>query len=317
MRKSVICILILILLIAPFSVVFTACSDKIKEYKGTAVSKVVYSSHDGWGVGSIKTLDFESNNITILEDNPYKSDEESQNLEIKEFSEEDGTYILNALYTYGLFKLKDEYPNDGIVMDGGSWRLTIYYQDGTEKVSYGGVNHPDKVFTKSAIVIYDTTGFEFWRVPQAYKEPPCVDLNQVSYYTDGFNQGSTMCGAGTRYKYKWHTTTLDNGDLYQFASTVTKASDGFKYTGEGTRNYLSIATTNSISYFNDEYAEKFSRCVVKQYDNNPELTNETALLDTGWIKPKKGKQVDIQKDKIYTVELTFSNDWYSIVVIVT
>lgn len=316
MRKSIICILILILLIAPFCVVLTACSDKIKEYKGTPVSKIVYSSHDGLGMGSIKTLDFESNSIIIAEDNSF-NDEQSAEPLVAEFSKDDGEYILNALYTYGLFKLKEEYPDRGTIDDGGSWRLTIYYQDGTEKASYGGVNHPDKVFQKSAIAIYDTTNIEFWSVPQAYLVPPRVDVEQVSYYTDGFNQGSSMCGVGTMYKYKWHTTTLDNGDLYQFASNLSKASDGFKYTGEGTRNYLSISTVNSSKYFNAEYAEKFKRCVVKEYDNNPELTNESVLLDTGWIKPKEGQKVEIQKNKIYTVELTFSNDWYSIVAIVT
>ena len=51
---------------------------------------------------------------------------------------------------------------------------------------------------------------------------------------------------------------------------------------------------------------------MKEYDDTPELTNEKLLLDCGWIEGRDDKKVDIQENKIYTVELTFTNNQYSI-----
>ena len=322
MKKLLIISLIFILTISMLAILISCDKSKtsaqvlsvyeipIEEYEGTPVSKIVNKSSDGWGVGSIKTLSFASNNVSQKIINPNTDPNNTAEEEVvATFTDEDEKYMVDRFYTYGLFDLKEEYNDNEPVDDVGSWCLTIYFEDGTIKESKGGVLYPQEVFANSAIAIYDKIHYQYWVVPREYIEPPRVEIEQISHFTDGFNQESTGTSSYTLYKYKWHTTELDCGDLFEFAASLNRAQ--FKYKGEGASNYILIRTINSYAN-SSKYQEKFLRCVVKEYDDTPELTNEKVLLDCGWIVGRNDKRVDIQENKIYTVELTFTNNQYSI-----
>ncbi len=317
MKKLLIISIIFILTISMLAILISCDKNNIsaqveipiKEYEGTPVSKIVFRSTSGWGVKTTKVLSFDALNIEETIYNPNKENPQGPTNEVATFLEEDKKYMVDRFYTYGLFDLKEEYNDNEPVCDGGSWCLTIYFEDGTIKESKGGVLYPQEVFSNSAIAIYDKTHYQYWAVPREYVEPPRVEIEQISHFTDGFNQKSTGTSSYTLYKYKWHTTELDSGDLFEFAASLNRAQ--FKYKGEGASNYILLRTINSYAN-SSKYQEKFLRCVVKEYDDTPELTNEKVLLDCGWIDGRNDKKVDIQENKIYTVELTFTNNQYSI-----
>ncbi len=314
MRRTLLTIFILVVLLLSFGILFACNSNEnnkveeeevIIEYTGTPVTKIDYSI-SGFTAGEYtKTIDFENNNITYSHyDNQWNENRQLIVDTKATFNAGDEKYIIDRFYTYGLFDLEESYTTDEVILDGSNWSLVITFEDGSTKTSGGYAAGPYTVFNKCAFSIYDKTKYEFWSVPEAYKVPPQIDIAQ---HTDNTH----LVTSATLYKYKWRTTTVDKGDLYQFASTLFNHNCDFS-TDEGSKNYLTVGTMNNYREYDVNYYEKFSRCVVKEYDYNPELTNEKVLLDTGWIKPKKSKKIDIQKNKIYTIELTFSNDQYSI-----
>ena len=291
--------------------------EQILEYDGVPVTKIISVTVNYMGgIRTTKTLDFVNNKITYLRTIGSPKDTDDSKIEEKaSFLEEDEKYMIDRFYTYGLFDLEERYLSDKNIMDGGGWGVSIYFEDGSVRTSSGSNAGPKGVFPKCAIAIYDITHYEFWTVPPGYIAPPKIGISQGCRVGNSGTDG----GVGWMYKYKWHTTTVDNGDLYQFASTLPKSSHGFGFEGDDVENYLRINTdTESDYFFNpNEYTEKYKQCVVKEYDNVPELTNERVLLKTKWLKEGKYKRVNIKEHKIYTIELTFSHDWYSIVVVPT
>ena len=339
MKRSILAMGIVLIIVLSFSSMLISCNkvntvENIQEYEGTPItrieyissifhtnpSSIYYSNNISYGycsTKSIRIIDFENNNITSKAYLSGVPKEKSVKEDRVDFADEDEKYIIDRLYTYGLLDLEDNYSSTEAFDGAACFSLKIYFEDGNIKVSSGIAYVPYDVLKKCAIAIYDKTHYQFWTVPIDYIEPPQIKIEQISYFNDGFNSGGSGDNCAKMYKYKWHTTNLDNGDLYEFASKVSKSSYGFVYTGKGARNYLLLRTSDYFSKNDTKYVEKFTRCVVKEYDNTPELTNEKVLLDTGWIQAKKPKEVDVLKNKIYTIELTFSNDWYSIEVVVT
>lgn len=313
MKRTLLTIFILVVLLLSFSVLFACNSEHIKEYNGTPLTNIVYKVFCGDFGDYINTLDFENNTITEERTTWLENGEKEWELvSTKSFTEEDEKKMIDRIYTYGLFKIKKRYDPNGAVDDGDDWELNINFEDGSVVQSSGYSERPVEIFKKCSIAIYDQTQCSFLGcMPHEYTQPPKIDVDQTSRPKSG-QGGVTTVGVARLYKYKWHTTTVDNGDLYQFASTLRIQNDAFRCTNEGDYNYISLGTINNYNCYSSEYREKFSRCVVKEYDYNAELTNEKVLLDTGWISEKKPKKVDIQQNKIYTIELTFSHDWYSI-----
>ena len=144
-----------IMFIALFSLF--GCVDTIRTYDGKKISKISYESVDyNGGYTEIFLIDFEDNKVWKKATFPDYTAEQKQNNQFSlknEFTDEEEQTFINEIYSYGLFDIKQNYYQSGIV-DGGGWTLEITYANGSTKVSKGSNSKPTKVFDKCAIPFY-------------------------------------------------------------------------------------------------------------------------------------------------------------------
>ena len=119
-----------------FTLVACGGTDSIKEYSGTKLTKLTFTTVDYMGGYTVDhVIDFIGN--TYSSAGYLKYDENEPTLEVKKtFTDEEEKVFIDSCYSYGLFDLKDSYVNNHID-DGGGWNLTIDFEDGTDKVSTG------------------------------------------------------------------------------------------------------------------------------------------------------------------------------------
>jgi hypothetical protein len=134
------------------------CCDIIKEYDKTPLERLTYTQVDYNGGFTTEYLfDFEQNVITRRSYLP--TDDEYDRMEtLAEFSDKEEKNLIDKLYTYGLFDIKEEYRSPAGIIDGGGWSLKINYNDGTSKESRGSNNSPNSVFSKCAKAFFDICG---------------------------------------------------------------------------------------------------------------------------------------------------------------
>ncbi len=160
-----------ILLIALLILSLVGCS-KIKEYKGTPIDKLSFKSTDYMG-GMYTTygFDFNENTINRIKYGPTPGLEEykTETILFKTFTDEEEKILIDKLYTCGLFKLKDEYKPNDLIIDGGGWVLTIEYSDGSVKTSIGDNAYPEKIFAKAANAFREICGTGIVWEPYYYR----------------------------------------------------------------------------------------------------------------------------------------------------
>ena len=269
------------------------CQKTLGQYDGTPLLILKYETVDyngGWTNTYI--FDFENNRV---QQRSYltEEDEETEFNELATFSDDEETLLINSLYSYGLFDIKDNYPSSSGVMDGGGWSLIIEYSDGTTKESMGSNNSPSSVFSDCAKAFYLVCGEGVVSsVPQEYYCPP-----NVSY---AFKSGTTSSGYtsyGKRVDYKWNGFESVNNNVYD-ANVSAEFLQNFY---EGTEYTLALYTANYGKY--DNY-DKFIKCIVSSYDFNENLTNPTVVHNGGWFTRI---ELELQLNRIYKIRFEFDN----------
>ncbi len=271
-----------------------SCELPIKEYTGICLRNLTYESIDyNGGYTNTYVIDFENNLVKIRGYLPYE-DEEAEFKILANFSDEEEKELINKLYSYGLFSIKDNYPSPPGIIDGGGWNLTIEYSDGTTKKSTGSNNSPGLVFSNCAKAFYDICGDGIvGYVPIEYYTPPNISYtlrNNNSFY-------DYISSYGKRLDYKWNGFESTGNSIYE-ANLDTDYPYEF-YNGE---EYSLVLYTANYSTYN-RY-EKFKRIIVKSYDNNENLTNEAVVHSGSWFDQI---ELDLELNKIYLVRLEFSN----------
>lgn len=119
------------------------------EYGGKPISKIVYESVDYMGgFTDIYVVDFQSNSCLTAYYNPMKDESKPEPEFFRAFVADQGRHFLDSINKGGLLTLWKKYEMKG-VMDGFGWTLTIFYEDGTTKVSTGS-NYRPKAFDRCA-----------------------------------------------------------------------------------------------------------------------------------------------------------------------
>ena len=207
--------IVLFLLTAVLIVSFVGCSEAVKEYDKTPLTKLTYTQVDYNGGFTTEYLfDFENN--TAIKHAFLPGDDENDRTEtLAEFTDEQEKELINKLYSYGLFEIKKEYKSPPGIMDGGGWDLKIEYDDGTSKESSGSNNSPKSVFEKCAKAFYDICGNGVVaRVPSNYFTPP--NLSYALSFTVGNNTTSQGATSFTkRGNYKWNGFEETSQNYYQ------------------------------------------------------------------------------------------------------
>ena len=284
-------ILIMILLIS----ILSSC-DSIKEYTGTKITKLTYKTVDYMGGYTvIHELDFNENKYSSLGYLPIEV--ENPKLEIKStFTDEEEKVFMDLCYTYGLFNIKESYKSSGI-MDGGGWDLIIEYIDGTIKTSKGDNAGPYKVFNKCATVFYDLCGEGIvGRVPEYYITPPNISYSFL-FNVDTTRVNTNDIAVVRRSNYKWNKSESLDNDYYQLTDEIKEKNE-----------YYSSYSYKLILYTaNYRCSEKFNKITVKEYDYNPELSNEKVIYTGKWFDQI---ELDIKLNKIYVYELSYKDGDY-------
>ncbi len=280
-------ILIMISLIS----ILCGCNS-IKEYTGTKITKLTYKSIDYMGgYTELYELDFIENKYSSISYLP--TEVENHELEIKStFTDEEEKIFMDSCYTYGLFDIKDYYSESGIC-DGGGWDLIIEYIDGTTKTSKGHNAGPYKVFNKCATVFYDLCGeVVMGNLPEFYVEPP-----NISYGFRYEKAHHDSLAFFTRANYKWNKGEVSNKNIYSI-NELNKQYNEF----EMDYNYKLILYTA-----NYRCGKEFNKITVKEYDFNPELSNEKVIYTGKWFDQI---ELDIMLNKIYVYELSYEDGDY-------
>ncbi len=281
-----------ILIILVFICLLTACNS-VKEYTGTKITKLTYMTIDYNGGYTVQhELDFNENKYSSVGYLPYE--DENPELETKTtFTDEEEKVFMDSCYTCGLFDLKESYSETGII-DGGEWKLIIEYEDGTTKISHGSNARPTDIFNKCATVFYDLCGQPIvGRLPDYYVSPP--NISYAFHYTAGTTSVSTNETARViRGNYKWKKSESLDNDLYEL-NNAHKDKNEFV---EGYDYKLVLYTANY------DCKEKFNKITVKEYDYNPELTNEKEIYTGKWIQHI---ELEIKLNKIYVYVLSYKN----------
>ena len=269
----------------------------IREYQGTEVSSLIFKSIDYMGGATSETLlDFENNLVKHRNFLPGANVDAPEFETVKEFTEEEEKILIDKLYSYGLFSIRNNYPSPPGIMDGGGWDLVIEYADGTEKRSSGSNNSPRGVFRNCAKAFYDLCEMGIVAgVPSEYYCPP-----NISYSFVNGNSHYGYSSYGERVEYKWNGFESSEVGVYE-ANENLKTSHEF-ISGE---EYKLIIYTSNYGSFN-EYP-RFTKCTVTSYDYNKELTGEKVVYNSGWFKQE---EIDIELNKIYTLRLDFDNGDY-------
>lgn len=266
----------------------------VREYKGTPLTTLTFESIDYMGgVTTTYVFDFENNVATLNTCIPGDENNSSEPKILKEFSDEEEKTLINKLYSYGLFNIKDNYESPGGILDGGGWSLVIEYNDGTTKKSQGSNNSPEMVFKNCAKAFYDLCEYGVVSsVPTEYYCPPNVSY---SFKVDNANYG--YGSYGTRLDYKWNGFESSGNSVYE-ANETTEFYHKFN---EGDQCTLVLYTAN---YKNSNNYDRFKKCTVTSYDYNEELTNETVIHSGGWFRQI---ELSLELNKIYVVRFDFRN----------
>lgn len=269
----------------------SSCGDRIKEYKGTALTSLEFRRVDyNGGFTREYILDFENNTVSSCAYLPSGECGPIFDI-IAEFSEEEEERLINRLYTYGLFGIRDEYKSPPLVMDGGGWGLVISYSDGTQKKSKGSNNSPDSVFEKCAKAFYDICGDGIVaHVPKEYYTPPNLSYafrSDLSISSEPPTVETADC--------RWNGFERTGNNIYE----INKSSPS-KFFNEGNGYTLVLYTANYTNTSNI----KFRKCTVTEYGYNESLTNGTVIHSGGWFGQI---ELPIELNKIYVVRLDFKN----------
>lgn len=154
MKRKFIIIILFVLLLG-------GC-NRIKEYKETPIEKLSFKTTDYMGgISTTYVFDFKKNIINKITYGPKPDSSEiyvEKTTLFKTFTDEEEAILINKLYTYGLFEIKDKYKPDDLIDDGGGWVLTIEYSDGRVKTSTGSNAYPEKTFNKCAEAFKEICG---------------------------------------------------------------------------------------------------------------------------------------------------------------
>lgn len=270
------------------------CAAKIKDYTGKPILNIRFEKVDyNGGYTDTYVFDFESNTVKRRGCLPSMT-ENSEFSIIANFSDEKEKVLINKLYSYGLFNIKDNYASPPGISDGGGWSLAVEYSDGTTKNSSGSNNSPTAVFNKCAEAFYDICGEGVVAsVPQKYYTPP--NISYAIHTTVGINttsQGATSLAK--RGNYKWNGFEENMLNYFQM-----NQSHPFPYElDENTSYEFVLYTANYRDY------DRFKKCTVTAYDCNEEMTGEEIVVEKGWFKQI---EFDLQFNKIYVIKLSFKN----------
>lgn len=168
------------------------------------------------------------------------------------------------------------------------------YVDGTSKTSTGDNASPTKVFNNCATAFYDLCREGVvGAVPSNYYNPPAISLS-FKYSYKKYNFSDNTLSSLTRVNYKWNKfESLDN-DIYLINSNLNPKPKFL----ENNKYHLSLFTSN----YGDN--EKFTKCVLKNYDLNEDLSNEKIVLSKKWFNQV---ETELELNKIYLIELTFKD----------
>ncbi len=284
----------LVLFLSTLLSCFVGCSVTIKEYNETPLTSLTYTHVDyNGGFTTEYFFDFYKNTVTLHSYLP--TDDEHDRMEtLSEFTDEQEKILINKIYTYGLFDIREEYKSPPGIIDGGGWTLKIDYSDGTSKVSRGSNNSPSYVFSKCAEAFYDICGDGVvTRVSPKYHTPP-----NLSYSIDtivgnhNISQGATSLAK--RGNYKWNGFEENSLDIFEL-----NQSNVFPFElDENAEHKFVLYTANYGDY------DRFRKCVVVSYDYNEELSGEEVVVEKGWFSQI---EFDLQPDKIYVIKLSFKD----------
>ena len=228
------------------------CTSTIKEYDKTPLTGLTYTHVDyNGGFTTEYFFDFDKNTVTLHSYLP--TDKENDRLEtLAEFTDEEEKNLINRIYTYGLFNIREKYESPPGIMDGAGWTLKIDYNDGTSKVSRGSNNSPRYVFSKCAEAFYDVCGDGVVaRVSPKYHTPP-----NLSYSIDTIvgnhiiSQGATSLA--TRGNYKWNGFEEKTLDIFQL-----NQNNLFPFELDENAEYEFVLYTGNYGDY-----DRFRRCVV-------------------------------------------------------
>lgn len=287
-------------------VVGCTINNKIKEYKGIKLDYIEYSSTDyNGGVTTTYIFDFKNNVVKYRNYIPNELTENEYEI-IKEFTEDQESILINRLYSYGFFNIKERYNSPEGIIDGGGWNLEIHYEDGSNKLSTGSNNSPKDVFNNCAKAFYDICGDGIvGYVGTEYYAPPTLDCS-LEYYIDGNRHYY-----GNKFyeiiSYSWNGFTKENNDASYFSKSIFENIDKFFENFEYNSNIEYIVGLNTLNYKMYGDYSKFKKCIVKSYEFNEEQTDEKIILEKGWFNQIKFK---LEINRIYIITLTFQNGDY-------
>ena len=277
-----------ILLFTLFSLI--GCGTEIKDYAGTPISDLTFETVDyNGGYTDTYVFDFENNTLAHRGYLPY-GETEPEFDKILTFTDEEETVLINKLYSFGLFDIKENYPSPSGIVDGGGWTLTIKYSDASVNESRGSNNSPDSVFDNCAKAFYDICGRGIvGYVPTEYYSPP-----NVSYTFKSASGGMGYSPFGKRVNYKWNGFEEQSNSIYE----LNQSTDFPQKFYEGDEYTLVLYTANYGDY------DKFKKCTVTSYDYNENLTNPTVVHTGKWFKQI---EFNLQLNKIYLIKFEFAN----------
>lgn len=284
--------------------VFMACifilvgCNRIKEYEGTPISKIVYERIDyNGGYTNTYIFDFESNVASKRGYLPGESDENQFEV-FANFTDEEEKAFFNKIYTYGLLGIKSKYKTLDRIIDGGGWNLSIEFEDGSTKKSTGENAGPTKIFKECAMAFYDLCEEGVvGSVPSNYYSPPSVSISfQTNYSNHTFSHN--LWSDERLINYQWNGFKSQDNDLFAIASNLNPSPKFLE------------RDTYTVTLYTANYGdnERFKKLELISYDLNEQLSNKKVVLSKKWFK-----QVDLplMLNKIYVVKLTFKDGDYA------
>ena len=148
-HKSTIAIISIIAVILFIPLLFFSCNDKeSKVYNGKEIACIEYGICDFMGGATYNNkIDFGEGSVYFKRNYPYDLENSINEYQLKyTFDNSLSNDIINAFYNVGILDLDEEYKTDEAICDGGSWNFTIYYKDGTQKISSGVNAGPTELF---------------------------------------------------------------------------------------------------------------------------------------------------------------------------
>ena len=300
------------ILVSMFLLVFGLClvgcasNIEIKEYQGKKLVQLEYTSIDyNGGYTSVYVFDF-LNNIFKLK-NYLPADQIQEEFKIfTEFTDAQETTLINKLYSYGFFNIKEEYKSPGGIIDGGGWNLEIFFEDGSSKLSKGSNNSPKQVFSNCAKAFYDICGDGIvGYVESDYYSPPKIDCS-VTYLDNGTHYSFSSYYL-KRVNYSWNGFVVESENAYSLSESIfdnmkkcnyeLKFSDSVDYT-------FSLFTANYKMY--GDYP-RFKKCIVKSYQLNENLNYEKLIFEKKWFSQTEFK---LEMNRLYVITLMFDNGDY-------